>query len=69
MKGDELLVGGDDALAGSSARRTQVAGGIEAAGQFDHHIDIGSEHRVGVFAPHDGSSRHPVRRACVQRCD
>ena len=64
--GDEFLVGGDDALAGFERAAHPGSGGIEAAGEFDDHVDIGGEHGVGVFAP-DNARRAPSRRACARR--
>ena len=57
--GDELLVGGDDALAGFERAAHPGAGGIEAAGQFHNHVHIGGKHGIGVFAPHHACG-HPV---------
>ena len=63
MIGNELLVGGDHALAGLEGAADPSACGIEAAGQLDDDIDIRGENRIRVFAPDDavaGSSQ----RAC-----
>ncbi len=67
--GDELFVGGDDALAGFKRAAHPAAGGIEAAGELHNHVYIGGKHGVGVFAPHDARGR-PVnalaRHAAVE---
>ena len=69
VKGNELLVGGDHAFAGFESAAHPGSGGIESAGEFDNHIDIGGEHRIGVFAP-DHARRHPIdalaRHAAVE---
>ena len=64
--GNELLVGGDNALAGFKSAAHPAAGWIEAAGQFHDDVDIGGEHSVGVFAP-DNALPAPRTRACGPR--
>ena len=55
--GDELLVGGDDAFARVQRAAHPGSSGIEAAGEFDDHVNIGGEHGIGVFAPDDACGR------------
>ena len=57
--GDELFVGGDNALARFERAAHPGAGRIETAGQLHHHIHIGGQHGIGVFAP-DHACGHPV---------
>ena len=51
--GDELFVGGDHAFARFERAAHPGAGGIEATGKLHNHVDIGSKHGIGVFAPND----------------
>ena len=55
--GEQLLVAGDDRLAGLERGRDQLAGGLDAADHLDDEIDVGildDAHRV--------TGEHPVRQ-------
>ena len=67
MKGDQLLVGRDHALAGLERARTQPPAGSRPAGQLHHHIHIRGQHGIGVLAP-DHAGGNPVQLACSPRC-
>ena len=56
--GNELLVGGNNALASFKSAAHPAAGRIEATGEFNDDVDVRGEHGVGVFAP-DNALGHP----------
>ena len=53
MEGDELLVGGDHALAGFERAPDPGTRGIKSADEFNNHVGIGAEHGVDILGPYD----------------
>jgi hypothetical protein len=51
---DDLLVRGDDRLAGSERRARPLGRRLEAANGFDHDVEIGGEDVADVGGPGDG---------------
>ena len=46
--GQQLLVGGDDGLAGGEGGEDQLTGGLDAADHLDHDVDVGIRHHGGA---------------------
>ena len=52
VKGNQLLVGRDHALARFQRPAYPISRRLKTARQFHHHVHIRGQHSVGVFAPH-----------------
>jgi hypothetical protein len=69
MGGDELLVGGDDRLAAHQRLDDEAAGGLDAADDLDHDVDVGVvDHGGGVVGEAASRQRQsPILGEVVDR--
>ncbi len=68
LPGDELFVGGDHRLAGLQRAAHPVAGGIDAADEFDDDVGIGRENVLRNL-PSSGRFARPNPPACASLRD
>ena len=61
--GEQLLVGGDHRLARLERVEDQLAGGLDAADDLDHDVDVGVGHDRGGVVGEDVGARR-TRRSC-----